>query len=140
MFSGRTPELRGLMLVALYSVLGCATVNPQAAALIEYRRSGGITGREDRLVVQSDGTVHLSRRAALTDFHLTPETLAQLRALLDSTDFRGLRAEYLPPRRGADLFEYVVIYQGRTVRAMDTAIPPELQPLIQLLSGLANRR
>lgn len=139
MLHGRTPALRGMMLLALYSVVGCATVNPQAAALIEYRRSGGIAGREDRLVVLSDGTVHLSRRATVTSFQLSPDTLAQLRSLLDSTDFRGLRAEYLPPRRGADLFEYVVIYKDRTIRTMDTAVPPELRPLIQLLSGLTNR-
>ncbi|OFV87614.1 MAG: hypothetical protein A3J75_07305 [Acidobacteria bacterium RBG_16_68_9] len=107
--------------------------------MIEYRRSGGIAGREDRLVVLSDGTVHLSRRGAVADYHIGADTLKQLRALLQRIDFRRMREEYLPPRRGADLIEYEVVYQDRRIRTMDTAVPPELQPLIQLLSGLANR-
>ena len=140
MFRRRTLDLRGLLLFALYSVVGCATVNPQAAALIEYRRSGGIAGREDRLVVRTDGTAQLWRRTAASDFQLSPDTLAQLRTMLARTDFRSLRSEYLLPRSGADLFEYVVIYKDRTVRTMDTAVPAELGPLIQLLSSLVNTK
>jgi hypothetical protein len=128
-----------LMPLAAHSMVGCAKMNSQATALIEYRRSGGITGREDRLVVLTDGTVRLSRRGAVADYQVGADTLTELRALLERIDFRRMRDEYLPSRRGADLFEYVVIYQDRRIRTMDTAVPPELQPLIQLLSGLANR-
>jgi hypothetical protein len=119
---------------------GCAKMSVQATTLIEYRRSGGIAGREDRLVVLSDGTVRRTRRgAAAADYRVGADTLAELRALLDRIDFRRMRAEYLPPRQGADLFEYVLIYRDRRIRTMDTAVPAELQPLIQLLGGLANR-
>ena len=45
----------------------------------------------------------------------------------------------MPARQGADLYEYVLIYRDRRIRTMDTAVPPELQPVLQLLSGLANR-
>ena len=119
---------------------GCAKMTSQATTLIEYHRSGGIAGREEQLVVLSDGTARLSRRGAMAaDYQVGADTLTELRALLDRIDFRGMRDEYLPTRRGADLFEYVLIYQDRRIRTMDTAVPPELQPLIQLLSGLANR-
>ena len=96
-------------------------------------------GRDEQLVVHTDGTAHLSRRGAISDFTVGSDTLAQLRALLQSIAFDSLRAEYLPPRRGADLFEYVVMFKDRRIRTMDTAVPPELEPLIQLLSGIANR-
>lgn len=111
-------------------------MSSQAPALVEYQRSGGIAGREDRLVVYTDGTAHLYRRGVISDFTVGGDTLAQLRSLLGKIRFDGLRSEYLPPRRGADLFEYVVVYGTHRVRAVDTAVPSELQPLIQLLNGL----
>jgi hypothetical protein len=114
-------------------------VSSQAPALVEYQRSGGITGREDRLVVQGDGSAHLYRRGAVSEFTVGGDTLERLRALLQTIRFDTLRAEYLPPRPGADLFEYVVIYKDRRIRTVDTAVPAELQPLIQLLSGLLNK-
>lgn len=122
--------------IALASLVGCASVNPQAPALIEYQRSGGIAGREDRLVVHTDGTARLYRRGAVSDFTVGGDTLAQLRSLLKTIAFDDLRSDYLPSRPGADFFEYIVVYGNRRVRAMDTAVPAELQPLIQLLNGL----
>jgi hypothetical protein len=127
--------LAELSLVA-FSIVGCATVNSQSPALVEYHRSGGIAGRDDRLVVNADGTARLYRRGAVTDFSVGADTLERLRATLREIKFESLRAEYLPPRGGADLFEYVVVYGNHRVRAIDTAVPSELQSLLQLLNGL----
>jgi hypothetical protein len=115
-------------------------MNSQAPALVEFHRSGGIAGFEDRLVIHTDGSAHLSRRQAARDFTIPPDTLERLRTLLAGVAVDSLRAEYLPPRAGADLFEYVVTFRGKRIRCFDTAIPPELQPLVQLLNGLASRR
>ncbi len=114
-------------------------MSTQATTLIEFQRSGGIAGREDRVVVMSDGTAQLSRRGVAADFRVAPDTLTELRALIERVDFRAMRDEYLPTRRGADLYEYVLTCKGRSIRTMDTAVPAELQPLVQLLGGLANR-
>ena len=122
--------------LALTISVGCASVSSQASPLIEYQRSGGITGREDRLVVLTDGTARLARGTATIEFRVSPDTLEALRSLVGAARFDELRAEYLPPRQGADLFEYVVVCQRRRVRTMDTAVPPELEPLIRLLNGL----
>jgi hypothetical protein len=115
-------------------------MSSQAPALVEFHRSGGIAGFDDRLVIRADGSAHLSRRQAALDFTVAPDTLARLRTLLAEVVVDSLRAEYLPPRAGADLFEYVVSFRGKRIRCVDTAIPAELQPLVQLLSGLASRR
>lgn len=134
-------HLRLLVLsIVVSAITGCASVNTQAPALVEYQRSGGITGREDRLVVHTDGTARLYRRGAVSDFTLGSDTLAQLRRLLQTTEFEALRSEYPPPRAGADLFEYIVIYGNRRVRAWDTTVPPELLPLIQFFNGLVAKR
>jgi hypothetical protein len=115
-------------------------VNSQDAILVEYRRSGGIAGREDHLVVHADGTARLSRRGTTSEFAVPTDTLARLRALLRDSAVAPLDGEYLPTHRGADLFEYVVAFEKRRIRTMDTAVPAPLQPLLQLLAGLANRR
>jgi hypothetical protein len=140
MATSLTPRVLWVLVpLVAHSMVGCAKMSSQLT-LIEYHRSGGITGREELLVVLTDGTARLSRRGvAASDYQVGADTLTELRALLDRIDFRTMRDEYLPTRRGADLYEYVVIYQERRIRTMDTAVPPELQPLIQLLSGLANR-
>lgn len=127
------------LLLAL-STAGCAQMRTQATTLIEFQRSGGIAGREDRVRVMSDGTAQLSRRGVAADFQVAPDTLTELRALIERVDFRAMRDEYLPARQGADLYEYVLTCKGRRIRTMDTAVPAELQPLVQLLGGLANRR
>jgi hypothetical protein len=115
-------------------------MNSQVAALVELHRSGGIAGREERLVVYSDGTARLWGRGAESTFTVGSDTLAHLRELLQTIKFDTLRAEYLPARRGADRFEYVLICDDHRVRTMDTAVPPELQPLLQLLGRLMARR
>ena len=140
MATSLTPRVLWVLVpLVAHSMVGCAKMSSQST-LIEYHRSGGITGREEQLVVQGDGAVRLSRRGVVSDFQVGADTLAQLRSQLQGIDFASLRAEYLPARPGADLFEYILVYQGDRVRTMDTAIPPELQPLINLLNGILSRR
>jgi emfourin len=115
-------------------------MSSQAPALVEFHRSGGIAGFDDRLVIRTDGSAQLSRRQAAVDVTLAPDTLERLRTLLGEIPLERLRAEYVPPRSGADLFQYTVSFRGKSIRCVDTAIPPELQPLVQLLSGIASRR
>jgi hypothetical protein len=115
-------------------------MNSQVATLVELHRSGGIAGREERLVVYSDGTAKLWGRGPVVDLTVQSDTLARLHELIQGIKFDSLRAEYLPPRQGADLFEYVVISKDHRVRTMDTAVPPPLQPLLQLLGGIMARR
>jgi hypothetical protein len=126
--------------LAACSIAGCATMNSQTAALVELHRSGGIAGREERLVVYDDGSARLWGRGPVSEFTVGSDTLARLREMLQTIKFDSLRAEYLPSRRGADLFDYVVICEDHRIHTMDTAVPPQLQPLLQLLGGIMARR
>lgn len=128
-------------MIALFVFLaaGCAATNPQVSTLVEYRRSGGIRGLDDHLIIGTDGEATLIRRAARFEFTVGSDTLDQLRTVLNAADFPNLRREYLPERQGADLFEYTLNYGGRTVRTKDFAIPEVLQPLIELLNQLVER-
>jgi hypothetical protein len=118
---------------------GCA--KPLAPeTLIEYRRSGGLLGLDDRLAIQADGRAALTRKSGRSEFTLDGDTMSRLRALFEQAEFARLRKEYLPPRPGADLFEYVVAHKGHTVRTTDGDIPPSLQPILNALNEIVERQ
>ena len=130
---------RYLLAVMLLTMLAaCAPAAQQgqepSAPLIEYRRTGGIAGFDDHLVVTADGQATLTRRNATSTFALDKAALAQLTAALDQAGFAGLRAKYLPAGQGADFFDYVITYQGHTVHTQDTAVPVALQPALAALN------
>ena len=114
---------------------GC-TGTTSSGTLIEYRRSGGFAGLDDCLVINVNGETTLSRKAEHCEFALDSDTMKHLQTLFDNADFSKLRREYLPPRQGSDLFEYVVTYKGHTVRTMDTAVPESLQPILESLNQI----
>jgi hypothetical protein len=116
-------------------LIGCAKAS-SSETLIEYRRSGGFTGLDDRLVIKENGEVTLTRKLERSEFTLDSDTINRLQALFEEAEFSQLRNEYLPSRQGSDLFEYVVTYKGHTVRMMDGAVPPSLQPILEALNQI----
>ena len=124
--------------VLVLLVIGCASTNPQVSTLIEYRRSGGIQGLDDHLVINTEGEATLTRRATRSQFNVDSDTMGQLRTVLEATGFLSLQREYLPERPGADLFEYILTYGSHTIRTKDLAVPEVLQSLIQLLNHLSH--
>ena len=120
----------------------CHSVSSQGSALLEYQRSGGIAGQTVRLVVQDDGSAQLFQRTDTTTVTVPQDTLAQLKQVIEGIKFDTLREEYQPPaaERGADRFEYVIACRGRRVKMHEGSVPPDLQPLIDLLNGVVRRR
>jgi hypothetical protein len=109
-------------------------------ALIEYQRSGGIAGQTVRLVVEDNGTARLYRRSDTTKLAVNPDTLERLKAMVERLDFDKLRADYRSPKGGADLYQYDIAHHGQRISVQDGAVPPELQPLIDVLNGLVRSR
>ena len=108
---------------------------------IEFRRSGGIVGLDDQLLIDERGHAKLTRRAGNFEFDLTQDELARLHAALHDANFASIsedsrRKPYLVP----DEISYVIVYQGHTVKTSDTAIPEKLQSVIQLLSGVVDAK
>lgn len=131
--------LRMTMLTTLLATLtlGCATMNTQANPnIIDYQRSGGIRGLNDHLTISEDGSAQLARKAARSEFALDRSVLTEVRDVLGEIDFAALKSEYLPSRPGADMYEYIITHDGHTVRAVETALPSELRPLVDLLNRI----
>jgi hypothetical protein len=113
---------------------------PPPDLLVEYRRTGGIAGFDDHLVVFENGQAIYTRRETPGSpagiFYLSDKEMAELRRLLEEADFPGLASEYPAPVQGADYFTYSITYKGKTVTTETTGVPPALAPVIGELDYL----
>ena len=135
----KTTSIVTLVLAAL--MISCTgATSSSSGTLIEYLRIGGIAGFDDHLVINTDGTATLSRKAQGYEFELNSNTTSQLETLFDEAKFLELDKEYLPSHQGGDLFEYVLMYQGHTVRTLDSAVPEALWPILETLNQIIENR
>jgi hypothetical protein len=142
--AGPRGVLRRIAAVALVAVAlaGCASKDdgqPAASGggstvpgrlLVDYRRTGGLIGRTEHLVVNSDGGAVLEGTGPRHDARLDAATMRKLVATLDRANLPKLRARYAPPVRGNDLVTHVITYHGRTVTVTDTVVPAPLRPVL----------
>lgn len=116
-----------------------ASTPTPSSVLVNYHRSGGIAGFEDRLTIYYDGHCELQRKQVEREFILKPNQVDHLKGLLEKANFPSLKEEYLAPV-GADLMEFFITYQvaGKkyTVHTDDGAVPDALQPVIAELDQI----
>ncbi|HEX8628657.1 MAG TPA: hypothetical protein VF755_10855 [Catenuloplanes sp.] len=108
--------------------------------LVSYGRQGGIAGVHDRFEIRENGsfTITDGRTRRTTTGQLEAADLTAVRQVLRDSRFADLQTFNRGPR-GADLFSYEVIYQGRQVYAQDGGVPPPLRPVLGLLGRLLSR-
>jgi hypothetical protein len=110
--------------------------------LVEYKRTGGIAGFQDQMVVFEKGQVvysrkdNYSRKVNAGTFTVPAETLHRIRALLENADFPALAPHYPAASPGADYFFYSLTYREKTVTTETGGIPPRLEPVIMQLDAL----
>jgi hypothetical protein len=127
-----------VMVVAAIVLTGCLGVKtppvsrPAAPTLfIDYQRSGGIAGVNERLVIFDNGVTLVSSRTTSREILLNQSDLEQISALFDAAQFTMLEGNYTSRRGGADFMQYSISYKGKTVNTEDTSIPPSLEPVIK---------
>jgi hypothetical protein len=106
-----------------------------SSVFIDYRRTGGIAGFDDRLTIYENMTATVTRRSNIRHFAINSTEKSSLERLFGDAGFSDLAAEYPAPTPGADYFTYVIAYRGHTVRTEDTGVPTKLEPIIQRLNG-----
>jgi hypothetical protein len=126
-----------VLVVAALVLTGCLGVKtppvsrPAAPALfVDYQRTGGIAGVNDRLVIFDNGVTLVSSRTTSREILLNQSNLEQISAVFDTAQFPMLEGNYTSRRGGADLMQYSITYHGRTVNTEDTAVPLSLEPVI----------
>jgi hypothetical protein len=127
-----------VLIVAAIVLTGCLGVKtppvsrPAAPTLfVDYQRSGGIAGFNDRLVIFDNGVTLVSSRSTSREIRLNRSDLEQISALFETAQFPSLEGNYTSRRGGADFMQYSISYKGKTVNTEDTAIPPSLEPIIK---------
>jgi len=122
----------------LHFANGAPDTRGERSVLVEFTRTGGFAGFNDALVVYQDGTAVVTRKEFTREITLTADELSTIRQLLQDAAFGSLQPEYPPAAPGADYFTYTVMYEGKTVTAVDTGVPESLQPLLEALGTLVS--
>lgn len=122
--------------VAALAALGCSAAGHQAA-LVKYRRSGGLAGGYTQLIVEKGEKARLTTGSGTRRGLLGPKTRARLRRALRRAHFARLSPSYEPAAPVPDAFTHKITHAGHTVRAVDTAVPSRLQAVIDILNRIA---
>jgi hypothetical protein len=131
----------GLFIIAIIMVSGClgsktppVSRQPAPAVLVDYYRTGGFAGFNDRLVVFDNGVAVISGKNVNYEVDLNQSELDRIILVLNKSQFSMLEGNYSARHTGVDLIKYSLSYHGKTVIAEDTAIPPSLQAVIDELN------
>jgi len=131
-----------LVAVALSGCLGVKTpsVSPviPPAIVVDYQRTGGIAGLNDRLVIFDNGVAVISRKTVSTEIALNQSDLERINGIFNEAQFSMLQGNYSARHGAADYFRYTISYHSKTVIAEDSAIPPSLQPVIAEMNRIIN--
>ena len=132
-----------LLIIALVVVSGCLgskippVSRPNApAVLVDYHRTGGLAGFDDRLVIFDNGVAVISSRTVNREIELNKTAIERIVTLFNQSQFPMLEGNYSARHGSVDLIKYTISYDNRTVNAGDTAIPPSLQPVIDELNRI----
>ena len=126
-----------VVLLAAVAVSGCLGVKtppvsrPTAPAVfVDYHRTGGFAGLDDRIVVFDNGVAVISQKTTSREITLNQTELERITGIFNEAQFSMLEGNYTARRGAADYFHYTISYHSKTVIAEDSAIPPSLQPVI----------
>lgn len=104
------------------------------SVLVVFEVSGGFRGRDDRLVLSTNGEFDVVRGTIMTTGRLPPADVSEIEQLLSSSGLFERPDEFVG--EGADLQVYVVTYDGVSIVADDTGLPAELVPVIDRLEAV----
>jgi len=92
----------------------------------------------DRVVIFDNGVGLISSRTTSQEILFNKSELEQISAVFAAAQFSSLEENYTSGHGGADLIEYSISYQGKTVNTEDTAVPSTLEPVIADMNRILN--
>jgi len=132
-----------VLILALVVVSGCLgsktppVSRPQApSVLVDYYRTGGLAGLDDRLVIFDNGVAVVSSKTVNQEIEINKTDIERIVTLFNQSQFPMLAGNYSARPGNADLIKYTISYHNKTVNAEDSVIPPSLQPLIDELNRI----
>ncbi|MHB8163777.1 MAG: hypothetical protein ACYDDV_05420 [Methanoregula sp.] len=129
-----------LTAVAISGCLGVKTPPVSRPAtpgiFVDYHRTGGIAGMDDRLVIFDNGVTVISRKTASTEITLNQTDLERITGIFNEAQFSQLGGNYTARHGSADYYRYTISYHSKTVNADESAVPPLLQPVIDEMNRI----
>ena len=132
-----------ILITALILTAGClgskippVSRPPAPAVLVDYYRTGGIAGFDDRLVIFDNGVAVVSSRTVNQEIEISQTDIDRIVTLFNQSEFSTLEGNYSSRPGSADLIKYTVNYHNKTVTAEDLVLPPSLQPVIDELNRI----
>jgi hypothetical protein len=129
-----------MVLIVTAGCLGSKTPpvsRPQApAVLVDYYRTGGFAGFDDRLVIFDNGAAVVSGKMVNQEIEINKTDLDRIITLFNQSQFPMLERNYSARPGSADLIQYTISYHNKTVNVEDTVIPPSLEPVINELNRI----
>lgn len=131
------------ILCTLVTVLAAGCLGEKAPApegtaapgvVLNYHRTGGIAGVDDRLVIFDNGFAVLSTKTSSHDFQVSKAELARILRLFEDANFNSLEGNFTSRHTGADFLQYRITYFEKTIITEDSVIPDSLQPIITELN------
>jgi hypothetical protein len=122
----------------LFTKTPAATPSAPPAIFVDYHRTGGFAGLDDRLVIFDNGDGIISSKSRTLEISVNQTELIRLSALFDEAQFSMLKGNYTSRRTGSDFIQYSISYHSKTVKTEDSAVPPALQPVIDELNGIVS--
>jgi hypothetical protein len=142
-------NIKGLFVIVLLCTLvitatcGCLggkttpeSATPPPGVLVDYHRTGGIAGFDDRLVIFDNGAAVVSSRLVNREITLNQTDLDRIMTSFTTAQFSMLEGNYSARHDSADLIQYSITYRGKQVNSEDSATPPSLQPVIDELNRI----
>lgn len=118
--------------------VGCSDMLRASPGEIRFSRSGGFRGADDTLVLSAPDRAVLIRAGNKHEFNIDSSVVQDFQQRLEKIHFKELDANYMLDDTCCDLIEYTITYNGHTVKTMDTAIPNDLQQIIDDLNQIIN--
>jgi hypothetical protein len=132
-----------VLIIALVVISGCLgsktppVSRPHApAVLVDYYRTGGFAGFDDRLVIFDNGVAVVSTKTINQEIEINKTDIERIVTLFNQSQFSMLEGNYSARPGSADLIKYTVSYNSKTVTAEDSVVPPSLQPVIDELNRI----
>lgn len=104
--------------------------------LVDYHRTGGFAGFDDRLVIFDNGAGVLSSKTGSREILVNQTVLNAIASTFTTAQFSQLEANYTAAVGTADLLHYTISYHGKTVNTEESATPPDLLQVINLLDQI----
>ena len=121
------------------SSLSPAGSDNRSEPLIEFEKSGGVTGSYELLRIYADQHAEVTKWNQMVSVNLTDDEIHNVRLICNKTDFLSIKSQMVQSNQVPDAISYTIRYQNFTIKSNGGEEPEPLKPVISLLNSLLEK-